>query len=257
MQSPDDQDDRLDLDRFLRDLRRTGTVITGPIPAEPADDWHPVPVEWLVAAHRGQPIDPPYRLQLTGEEFAAAVRRDAEAIERWWPGSDAVDRARDALLLSFDAALVGVDKTPHGFLLEDDSRLRLSTQHLCPDPGPHLDPDDVYFWSAYSPGEPEFEAELERQRRRSVHRRHADLVRAWLAVEAAMDTAALDPAVPYLQDRVGETFGAGTMQRYNEHIAGWGLPDAALDAELRDIAYADDERLDALLDALAGPTASA
>jgi hypothetical protein len=249
MSDADAGDDRIDLGRFLDDLRRTGTVIDGP---KMADDWDPVPVEWSVSAHRGQPIDPPYRLELDDREFAEALSHDAAVVGRWWPGSDALDTARDALLLSFDAALVGVDETPHGFVLEEDGRLRMTTHHLCPDPIPHLDPEGDYHWSAFAPGDPEFEEEQERLSRQSPHRRHADVVRAWLVVEAAMGSAELDLAVPYLQDQVERTFGPGTSLRFSDHVQAWNLPDDEMDAELRSIAYSDDERLDALLDALAG-----
>ncbi|MGY1812722.1 hypothetical protein [Blastococcus sp. SYSU D00820] len=242
-----------DLDRFLADLRRTGTVVTGPVSGQPVDEWSPAPVEWLVSAHRGQPVDPPYRLELDGEEWAAALAHDAETVRRWWPGGDPAGRAYEALLLSLDAALVGVDRTPHRFLLEEDGRLHLTTHHPCPDPLPHLDPDaGPYFWTASEPGTPEFEEELARNARRSRHRRHADLVRAWLAVEAAMGSAQVDPAVIYLQDQVDAAFGPGTMQRFSAHVDSLGLADAELDRELAALAQSDDERLDALLDALAG-----
>ena len=49
-------------------------------------------------AHRGIPADPPYRL---------ALERDTGVIESWWPGGDARARAYAALLVSFDAPLVG------------------------------------------------------------------------------------------------------------------------------------------------------
>jgi len=242
------------LDWFLDDLRRTGTVIDGPVAGESGSEWVDSPVEWLVSAHRGQPVDPPYRLRLDAAELAEALRHDADVIASWWPGGDPGQRARDALLLSFDAALVGVDRTPHGFLLEEDGALRLTTHHLCPAPFAHVDPDSggLYFWSAYEPGDPEFEEEFARQARRSRHRRHADLVRAWLAVEAAIDTARIDPAVPYLQDRIAEVFGPESTGRFQDYLEARGLPDDAIEAELADIAHSDDERLDALLDALAG-----
>jgi hypothetical protein len=245
---------RSGLSRFLDDLRRSGTVVTGPEAGEPQDEWDPVaPVEWLISVHRGAPVDPPYRLRLDEEEFAAAVEHDAGVLQQWWPGGDRAARARDALLLSFDAALVGIDGTPHGFVLEADDVLHLTTHHPCPDPVAHLDPDDgAYFWSAHAPGDPEFEEELARAARRSRHRRHADLVRAWLVVEAATDAARLDPAVHHLQDQVIATFGPPALQRFSEHVGAWGLGDQGTDSALVDIAHSDDERLDALLDALAG-----
>ncbi|NEK94572.1 hypothetical protein GCU67_10380 [Modestobacter muralis] len=234
---------------FLDDLRRTGTVVTGPVtPGQ--DDGEPgvPPVEWLVSAHRGDPLDPPYRLRLDAGELAAALAHDAGLLQAGWPDGAEAARARDALLTSFDAALEGIDRTPHRFVLEDDT-LDLTTNHPCPDPLVHLDPDSGdFFWSAHAPGDPEFEEQLARFERQSPHRRHAGLVRAWLVVEAAMDTARLDPAVQHLQDQVDTTFGPGAMMRFSEHVETHGFQEA----DLTDLAYADDERLDALLDALAG-----
>ena len=246
--SPDDG--RQVLAAFLDDLRGTGTVVTGPVPAEPDDDEPGVPpVEWLVTAHRGEPLDPPYRLQLDDEELAAALSRDAGLLTDRWPGGDETARARDALLASFDAALQGIDRTPHSFVLAQDDTVHLTTNHPCPDPLAHVDPDsDTFFWSAHAPGDPEFEEQLARYQRQSRHRRHAGLVRGWLVVEAAMDAARLDPAVQHLQDEVATTFGPESFQRFTEHVETHGLGDA----DLADIAYSDDERLDALLDALAG-----
>jgi hypothetical protein len=242
--------DQQAMNAFLDDLRHTGTVVTGPVPAEPDDDEFGVPpVEWLVSAHRGEPLDPPYRLRLDGDELAAALSRDAGLLRDRWPDGDEAARARDALLTSFDAALAGIDRTPHRFVLEEDGTLQLTTHHPCPDPLAHIDPDSgTFFWSAHAPGDPEFEEELARYERQSPHRRHAGLVRAWLVVEAAMDAARLDPAVQHLQDQVDTTFGPGAMMRFSEHVETHGLQEA----DLTDIAYADDERLDALLDALAG-----
>jgi hypothetical protein len=108
---------RYDLDQFLDGVRRTGTVVNGPVHGGPDDE--PEPVEWLVTAHRGMPADSPYRLALDEHEFRMAVERDTGLIESWWPGGDARARAYAALLVSFDAAVVRVDRTPHGFVQED------------------------------------------------------------------------------------------------------------------------------------------
>ena len=252
-ETPTGRDRPGELDRFLDDLRRTGTVISGPVVGEAASEWEDPPVEWLVSAHRGQPVDLPYRLALDERGFTEALRHDAEVVEGWWPGGDPLARAYEALLLGFDAALVGIDRTPHRFVLEEDDRLHLTTHHPCPQPWAHVDPESGnYFWSAYEPGDPEFEEALARQSRQSRHRRHAGLVRAWLVVEAAMDTARIDPAVPYLQEQVETTFGPGTVSRFQDYLQARGLPDDAIEAELADMAYNDDDRLDALLDALAG-----
>jgi hypothetical protein len=246
--SPDG--DQQVLTALLDDLRRTGTVVTGPLPAEPDDDDHGVPpVEWLVSAHRGDPLDPPFRLRLDGDELAAALSRDAGLLRDRWPDGDEAARSRDALLTSFDAALEGIDRTPHRFVLEDGA-LQLTTNHPGPAPSAHVDPDsgDLFWWSAHRPGDPEFEEELARLQRQSPHRRHAGLVRAWLSAEAAMDAARIDPAVQHLQDEVATVFGPELFQRFSDHVTTHGLGDA----DLTDIAYNDDERLDALLDALAG-----
>lgn len=238
------------LDALLDDLRRTGTVVTGPVMVEQDGDWFGIPpMEWLVSVHRGEPLDPPYRLRVDEDELTAALARDAELLADRWPGGDEAGRARDGLLASFDAALVGIDATPHRFVLEQDDTLHLTTHHPCPDPMAHLDPDSGdFFWSAHAPGDPELEEERARAARRSPHRRHAGLVRAWLAAEAGMDAARIDPAVQYLQDEVATTFGRELFQRFSEHVETHGLTEA----DLTEIAYEDDERLDALLDALAG-----
>ena len=115
-----------DLTRFLDDLRRTGTVISRPVAGEPESPWDDdAPVEWLVEAHRGQRVDPPYRLRLDEQ--------------------------------GFDAALLGVDRTPHGFLRRyEDDRIELTAHHLCPNPAVHL-PAGMGTWSAYQPGTAEFD----------------------------------------------------------------------------------------------------
>ena len=153
------------------------------------------------------------------------------------------------LRVGFDAALVGIDRTPHGFVLDRDDTLRLTTQHPCPDPVAHLDPDaDVFFWAAYEPGSTEFEEQMARETGRSRHRRHAGLVRAWLLAEAAMDDVPLDATVTYLQDRVTDAFGGpGVMGRFNDYLQRHEVTEA----DYRTIAE-DDERLDTLLDALVG-----
>jgi hypothetical protein len=246
------------LDRFFDDLRRTGTEIAGPVrddPEDPDDEYGPV--EWLVTAHRGQPVDPPYRLVLDDHEFRRAVEHDAQVIRSWWPGGESRMRAYEALLLSFDAALVGIDRTPHGFLREEDGRGRLTTNHLCPDPMAHLDLDSAditysadYGLYAYEPGTPEFEAERAERARRSRHRRHAYLVLGWLEVEAATeDGRRMDAAVGYLQDQMGEAFGHHVFQRFSDYLEESGFPSTA---ELVDAMHEQDERFDAFLDALAG-----
>jgi hypothetical protein len=238
------------LDALLDDLRRTGTVVSGPVTRpDEDDDFGGLLVEWLISSHRGEPVVPPYRLRLDDEELAAALAHDAGLLADRWPGGDEAARARDALLASFDAALAGIDRTPHRFVLEDGT-LQLTTNHPCPAPSAHLDPDsgDLFWFSAHRPGDPEFEEGLARLQRQSRHRRHAGLVCAWLVAEAAMDAARLDPAVQYLQDQVATVFGPESFRRLGEHVETHGLGDA----DLADIAYSDDERLDALLDALAG-----
>jgi hypothetical protein len=249
-----DHDHDHDLERFLADVRGTGTVVTGPVTGGPDDE--PGPVEWLVTAHRGAPAEPPYRLVLDEREFASAVERDARLIESWWPGGDARARAYAALLLSFDAALVGVDRTPHGFVLERQDSLHLTTHHLCPDPMPHLDPaaevehGGSYGWYASEPGTPEFQAELTEQQRRSRHRRHSYLVLGWLEVEAATeDGRRMDAAVGYLQDQMAEAFGHEVFQRFSDYLEESGFPSTA---ELVDGMHEQDERFDGFLDALAG-----
>lgn len=248
----DDGDSGSDIDDFLADLRRTGTVVTGPVAGEPADPWtDDQPVEWLVTAHRGTPADPPYRLRLDERELADALEHDARIVEAWWPGGDARARAWSGLLLSFDAALVGVDRTPHGFVLEGEDRLHLTTHHPCPDPMPHLAAEGIVgTWSAYEPGTPEFEAEQAERARRSPHRRHSYLVLGWLEIEAAHeDGRAMDAAMGYVQDALGDAFGGRVFARYTAYLERNGSPSAA---ELSRVVHEDDERLDALLDALAG-----
>lgn len=256
---PHDGDALYDLGRFLADLRRTGTVVTGPMTGGPDGEEHddePGPVERLVTEHRGTRIDPPYRLVLDEQEFSWAVDRDARVIESWWPTGDARARAYAALLLSFDAALVGVDRTPHGFVLERDDHLHLTNHHLCPDPMPHLDPDveveygGSYGWSAYEPGSPKFEEELAEQQSRSRHRRHSHLVLGYLEVEAAYENGQrMDAAMGYLQDALGDAFGTEVLQRFSAYVEATGSPSTV---ELSEIMHAEDGRLDAFLDALAG-----
>ncbi|SDG10196.1 hypothetical protein SAMN05660662_0343 [Blastococcus aurantiacus] len=257
--SPHDGDALHDLGRFLADLRRTGTVVTGPVDGRPGGEEHddePGPVEWLVTAHRGTPTGPPYRLMLDEQEFSRAVERDARVIESWWPAGDARARAYTALLLSFDAALVGVDRTPHGFVLERGDHLHLTTHHLCPDPIPHLDPDGQvanegsYGWFAYEPGSPEFDEELAEQQRRSRHRRHSYLVLGYLEVEAAHENGQrMDATMGYLQDALGDAFGNEVFQRFSAYVEATGSPSTVA---LSEIMHAEDERFDAFLDALAG-----
>jgi hypothetical protein len=249
---PTSDDSRYDLDRFLADLRRTGTVIAdSPEPRpnpDPDEDWYddPEPVVWSVTAHRGEQLDPPLRLVVEPREFAAALSRDAEVMARWWPGADPVARAYEALLLSFDAALVGVDR-PHGFLREEDGRLRLTINPLCPNPVAHLDPEsEDYGWYAYPPGTPEFEE----QARQSRHRRHSYLVLGYLEVEAAYDNGQrMDAAIGYLQDQLGDAFGHEVFHRFSPYVEQNGSPSTV---ELCEIMHAEDERFDAFLDALAG-----
>ena len=248
-----DGDTPYDLHRFLADLRRTGTGITGPVPGEPESPWveDERPVQWLVGAHRGGPVDPPYRLRLDERQFAEAVEHDARVLAEWWPTGDGRARAYEALLLSFDAALVGVDRTPHGFVLEDEDRLQLTTHHPCPDPMAHLDPDSGgYTWSANEPGPPESEAEQAEQQGRSRHRRHAYLVLGWLEVEVAHeDGQRMDAALGHLQDAMEVAFGKDVFQRFSAFVEGIGFPSTE---ELSRVVHAEDERFDALLDALAG-----
>jgi len=248
----DDGDSRSDLDDFLSALRRTGTVVTGPGAGEPVSPWDDdVPVEWLVTAHRGSPVDPPYRLRLDERQFADALQHDARVVEEWWPGGDARVRARAALLLSFDAALVGVDRTPHGFVLEGQDRLHLTTHHLCPDPLPHLAAEGIVgTWSAYPPGTPEFEAEQAERARQSPHRRHRYLVLGWLEIESAYENGQpMDAAMGYVQDAMADAFGAEVFARYTAYLERSGAPSAA---ELSRVLHEEDERFDAFLDALAG-----
>jgi hypothetical protein len=251
--APQDADDDFELAGFLADLRRSGTVIDGPV-AGGADD-EPGPVEWRLTAHRGTPADPPYRLVLDEREFREAVERDAWVIEQWWPDGDARARAYAALLVSFDAALVGIDRTPHGFVLERGDHLHLTTYHPCPDPMPHLGDPEVehggsYGWYAYAPGTEEFEAEQAQRATRSRHRRHSYLVLGYLEVEAAHDRGArMDAAMGHLQDQLAEAFGAGVFERFSAYLEQQGSPSTA---ELSERMHADDERLDAFLDVLAG-----
>jgi hypothetical protein len=243
--------ERPDLARFLDDLRRVGTEVTGPVAGEPESPWVDPPQEWLVTAHRGVPLDPPVRLGLDARAFDEALAHDTGVVEAWWPGGDPGARAYGALLLAFDAALVGVDRTPHAFVLEDQERLRLTDQHPCPDPLAHLDPDSGdYFFSAYAPGTPEFEAQDGELSQRSRHRRHSYLVLGWLEVEAAAeDGRTMDAALNHLQDQVADAFGAEVFQRFTEHLERLGSPSVA---ELSATVYEEGERFDALLDALAG-----
>jgi hypothetical protein len=244
-------DGRFDLDRFLDDLRRTGTVIAGPVAGEPESPWVDPPEEWLVEAHRGQRIEPPYRLRLDERQFAEAVEHDAAVSAAWWPGGDDRARAYKALLLSFDAALVGIDRTPHGFVLEGADRLLLTTHHHCPRPVAHLDPDSGdHTWSADEPGTPEFEAERAEQTRRSRHRRHSYLVLGWLEIEAAYDNGQrMDAAMGLVQDQLGDAFGNQVFQRFSDYLQQNGSPSTV---ELSEVMHAEDERFDAFLDALAG-----
>ena len=242
---------RYDLDRFLDDLRRTGTVVTGPVDGEAESPWIDPLVEWLVTAHRGQPVDPPYRLRIDAPAFGEAVAHDAAVVEHWWPGGDPLARAYAALLLSFDAALVGVDRTPHGFLRSEDGLLELTTNHLCPDPMPHLDlGGGDYTWWAHEPGSPEFEHERAQQARRSKHRRHSYLVLGWLEVEAADENGQrMDAAMGHRQDQLGDAFGNEVFQRFSAYVEQNGSPSTV---ELSEIMHTEDERFDAFLDALAG-----
>jgi hypothetical protein len=246
-----DGPERPDLARFLDDLCGVGTEVTGPVTGEPESPWVEAPEEWLVTAHRGVPLDPPARLRLDAREFDDALAHDTGVVGGWWPGGDPGARAYQALLLGFDAALVGVDRTPHPFVLEDPERLRLTTHHPCPDPLVHLDPHGgEYSWSARAPGTPESEARHGEQSRRSRHRRHAHLVLGWLEVEAAAeDGATMDAALDHLQDQVADAFGAEVFRRFTEHLERLGSPSVAA---LSATAHEEDERLDALLDALAG-----
>ncbi len=242
---------RPDLARFLVDLRRVGTEVSGPVAGEPQSPWVDPPEEWLVTAHRGVPLDPPVRLGLDARRFDEALVHDTGVVEGWWPDDDPAARAYGALLLGFDAALVGVDRTPHAFVLEDRERLRLTTHHPCPDPVAHLDLDSGEFsWSAHAPGTPEFEAQQAELSRQSRHRRHAYLVLGWLEVETASEAGrVMDGAGNYLQDRLDDAFGREVIRRFSEYHQRIGAPSIA---ELSALVHEDDERLDALLDALAG-----
>jgi hypothetical protein len=251
-----DGDARYDLDRFLDDLRRTGTGIADapePRPEDDSDDdWHddPVPVVWSVSAHRGRQLDPPFRLVLEPQEFAFALHRAAELIEQWWPGGESERRAYEGLLVSFDAAMVGIDR-PRGFLLQEDGRLLLSANPICPDPISHLDLErGDYTWSAYEPGTPEAEEERAQHARQSRHRRHSYLVLGYLEVEAASETGQrMDAAMGYLQDALGDAFGNEVFQRFSAYVDENGSRSTM---ELSEIMHAEDERFDAFLDALAG-----
>lgn len=250
--TPGDGDVRHGLARFLDDLRRTGTVVTGPVPGEPEDPWDDErPVEWLVEAHRGERVDPPYRLRLDERQFADAIEHDTSVVDGWWPGGNPRSRAYESLLLSFDAALVGTDRTPHGFVLEGEDRLHLTTHHPWPDPMPHLVAEGIDgMWSAYEPGTPEFEEQLAQLARRSPHRRHSYLVLGFLEVEAAYENGErMDAAMGYLQDAMGEAFGTEVFQRFTAYLEQHGSPTTV---ELSEVMHAEDERFDTFLDALAG-----
>ena len=88
--TPRDGDVRHGLVRFLDDLRRTGTVITGPVLGEPESPWSDdeEPVEWLVEVHRGERVDPRYRLCLDEQQFADAIEHDTSFVDGWWPVGD-------------------------------------------------------------------------------------------------------------------------------------------------------------------------
>lgn len=250
--TPEDGAARHGLAWFLDDLRRTGTVVTGPVLGEPESPWvDERPVEWLVEAHRGERVAPPYRLRLDEQQFADAIEHDTSVVDEWWPGGDPRSRTYEALLLSFDAALVGIDRTPHGFVLEGEDRLHLTTHHPCPDPMPHLAAEGIVgMWSAYEPGTPEFEEQQASLARRSPHRRHSYLVLGWLEVEAAHENGErMDAAMGHLQDALAGAFGHEVVQRFSAYLEQNGSPTTV---ELSRVMHEEDERFDAFLDALAG-----
>ena len=249
---PDDDRRRFDLDRFLDDVRRTGTVVDGPVAGEPESPWvDETPVDWVVSAHRGRRLEPPLRLRVRAEEFAEAVERDAATSRRWWPEDEPEVCAYRGLLLGFDAALAGLVGALHGFVLREDGRLELTQAPPCPDVLRHLDPESGDFaWSASEPGTPEFEREMAEHGRRSRHRRHSHLVLGYLEVEAAYERGErMDAAMGHLQDQLAEAFGGEVLQRFSAYAEQHGFPSTA---ELSDVMHAEDERFDAFLDALAG-----
>ena len=226
---PEDDRRRFDLDRFLDDVRRAGTVIDGPVAGEPESPWVEPPLECVVTAHRGTPLHTPLRLRPTSEGIAEAVE--------------------------LDAALAGLVAALHGFVVHED-RLELTQAPPCADVLRHLDPDSVdHGWSAYQPGTPRFEqerAEQERaqQGRRSRHRRHSYRVLGWLEVEAAYENGErMDAAMGYLQDAMGDAFGNEVFQRFSAYVEQHGSPTTV---ELSAVMHAEDDRFDASLDALAG-----
>lgn len=248
---PEDDPRRYDLDRLLDDLRQTGTVVSGPVPGEPEEPDDEPPPEWVVTAHRGSPLAPPYRLRLEAEDFGEAVERDAATIRGWWPGGEPELRAYQGLLLSVDTALSGLVGALHSIVPRGGDRLELTATHPCPDPVSHLDASGAdYIWSAHLPGTPEFEQELAEQGRRSRHRRHSHLVLAWLEVEAAYEHGRrVDVAMGLLQDQLGEAFGGEVFLRFTAYVAQHGEPSTV---ELSEVMHVEDERFDAFLDALAG-----
>jgi hypothetical protein len=242
---------RFDLDRFLDDVRRTGTVVDGPVAGEPESPWVDPPTEWVVTAHRGTPLEPPYRVRLTAEDLAEAVEHDAGIVDGWWPGEEPQEQAYRGLLLGFDSALAGLVGALHGFVVREDGRLELTRAPLCPDVLRHLDPGSEGFaWSAAEPGTPEVEREVAERSRRSRHRRHSYLVLGYLEVEAAHERGErMDAAMGHLQDRLAEAFGGEVLQRFAAYAEQHGVRSTA---ELSDVMHAEDERFDAFLDALAG-----
>ena len=73
-------------------------------------------------------------------------------------------------------------------------------------------------------------------------------MRAWLLAEAAMDDVPLEASVTCLRDQVTVALGgSGVIERSDEYLH----RHAMTEADYRTVA-GDDERLDALLDALAG-----
>ena len=205
----------------------------------------------MVEVHRGERVDPPYRLCLDEQQFADAIEHDTSVVDGWWPVGDPRSRAYEALLLSFDAALVGVDRTPHGFVLEGEDGLHLTTNHLCPDPMPHLVAQGIVgVWSAYEPGTPQFEEQQAQLARRSPHRRHSYLVLGWLEVEAAYENGErMDSAMGHLQDALADAFGHEVFQRLSTYLEENGSPSTV---QLSQVMHEEDERFDAFLDALAG-----
>lgn len=146
---------------------------------------------------------------------------------------------------------MGVDRTPHGFVLEGADRLHLTTHHPCPDPLPHLAAEGIVgTWSAYEPGTPDFEERQAQQARRSPHRRHSHLVLGYLEVEAAYERGqSMDAAMGHLQDALGDAFGNDVFQRFSTYLEENGSPSTV---QLSRVMHEEDERFDAFLDALAG-----